>query len=156
MAGSLNKVLLIGRLGRDPEVRYTQSGQPMATLSLATDESYTDKAGQKIEKTEWHRIVVWGKQAEFCGNYLTKGRLIYVEGKIETRKWQDQNGQDRYSTEIKADRVAFLDSRQDAGSYTQAPMSKQQGSPAGGPDQFEEASGPFFPSEASGMDVPPF
>lgn len=88
MAGSLNKVLLIGRLGRDPEMRYTASGQPVANFSIATDETYTSKDGQKVEKTEWHRIVVWGKQAEFCGNYLSKGRLVYIEGKLETRKWQ--------------------------------------------------------------------
>ena len=76
MAGSLNKAILIGRLGRDPEMRYTPSGQPVANFSIATDETYTGKDGQKVEKTEWHRIVVWGKQAEFCGNYLAKGRLV--------------------------------------------------------------------------------
>ena len=113
MAGSLNKVMLIGRLGRDPEIRYTQSGQAVANFSIATDETYMGKDGQKVEKTEWHKIVVWGKQAEFCGNYLSKGRLIYVEGKIETRKWQDQNGQDRYSTEIKAVTIQALDKKPD-------------------------------------------
>lgn len=106
---SLNKVLLIGRLGRDPELRYTDSGQGVASLSLATDESYTARDGQNVERTEWHRIVVWGKQAEFCGNYLTKGRLVFVEGKLETRKWQDKDGQDKYSTEIIAARVQALD-----------------------------------------------
>ena len=109
MAGSLNKVILIGRLGRDPEMRYTPSGQPVANFSVATDESYTSKDGQKVEKTEWHRIVVWGKQAEFCGNYLSKGRLVYVEGKLETRKWTDKDGAEKYTTEIKADRVLGLD-----------------------------------------------
>lgn len=110
---SVNKVFIIGRLGRDPEAKYAQSGQAMANLSVATDESYT-KDGQKIEKTEWHRIVVWGKQAEFCGNYLTKGRLVYIEGKLETRKWQDKNGQDKYTTEIIAARVQALDKNADA------------------------------------------
>ena len=117
---SLNKVLLIGRLGRDPEMKYTPSGQAVTNFSIATDETYTGKDGQKVEKTEWHKIVVWGKQAEFCGNYLSKGRLVYVEGKIETRKWQDQSGADRYSTEIKADRVVGLDSRQSEGGLAQA------------------------------------
>ena len=108
MAGSLNKGILIGRLGRDPEMRYTPSGQPVANFSVATDESYTSKDGQKVEKTEWHRIVVWGKQAEFCGNYLSKGRLVYIEGKIETRKWTDKDTRDRYVTEITADRIVVF------------------------------------------------
>jgi single-strand DNA-binding protein len=112
MAGSLNKVILIGRLGRDPEMRYTPSGQPVANFSLATDESYTGKDGQKVQKTEWHKVVVWGKQAEFCGNYLSKGRLVYIEGKLETRRWTDKDGVEKYTTEIKADRVLGLDSAQ--------------------------------------------
>ena len=111
---SLNKVIIIGRIGKDPEVRHTQSGQSVASFSVATDESYKDQSGQKVEKTEWHRITAWGKQAEFIGNYLGKGRLVYIEGKIETRKWTDNNGQERYTTEIKADRVQALDPRPDA------------------------------------------
>ena len=111
---SLNKVIIIGRIGKDPEVRHTQSGQSVASFSVATDESYKDQSGQKVEKTEWHRITAWGKQAEFIGNYLGKGRLVYIEGKIETRKWTDNNGQERYTTEIKADRVQALDQRPDA------------------------------------------
>lgn len=110
---SVNKVFIIGRLGHDPAVKYAQSGQAVANLSVATDESYA-KDGQKIEKTEWHRIVVWGKQAEFCGNYLTKGRLVYIEGKLETRKWQDKDGQEKYTTEIVASRVQALDKNADA------------------------------------------
>lgn len=106
---SLNKVILIGRIGRDPEMKYTPSGQPVANFSVATDESYTGKDGQKVEKTEWHKIVVWGKQAEFCGNFLSKGRLVYIEGKLETRKWTDKDGAEKYTTEIKADRVLGLD-----------------------------------------------
>ena len=112
---SLNKALIIGRIGKDPEIRHTQSGQAVATLSVATDESYKDKSGQKVEKTEWHKVVVWGKQADFVSNYLGKGRLVYVEGKIETRKWQDQNGQDRYSTEIKAVTIQAIDKKPDGG-----------------------------------------
>ncbi len=160
MAGSLNKVLLIGRLGRDPEVRYTTSGQPVATFSIATDESYKSKDGQKVEKTEWHRIVVWGKSAEFCGNYLTKGRLVFVEGKLETRKWQDKDGVEKYTTEIKADRVDFMDSRQSEGGFAPAPQfQKNQGGQPGGQQGgrgYDEDMGPAFPSEASGMDDAPF
>lgn len=116
MAGSLNRVMLIGRLGRDPEIRHSPSGQPVANFSIATDESYTSRDGQKVDRTEWHKIVVWGKQAEFCGNYLTKGRLVYIEGSISTRKWQDKDGAEKYTTEIKADRVVGLDSNQGAAS----------------------------------------
>ena len=86
MAG-LNKVMLIGNLGKDPEVRYTPSGQAVANFNIATNESWTDKAGQKQERTEWHRIVVWGKAAELCGEYLSKGRQVYIEGKLQTREW---------------------------------------------------------------------
>lgn len=110
MAGSMNKVILIGRIGQDPKVSYTTSGQAVANFSVATDEGYRDKqTGQKVERTEWHRIVAWRHQAEFVGNYLGKGRLVMVEGKLQTRKWQDQNGQDRYSTEIIADSIQGLD-----------------------------------------------
>lgn len=118
---SLNKVTIIGRIGKDPEIRHTQSGQAVATLSVATDESYKDQAGQKVEKTEWHKIVVWGKQADFVANYLGKGRLVYVEGKLETRKWQDQSGQGRYSTEIKAVAIQALDKRPDGQPAPQQP-----------------------------------
>ena len=107
----LNKVMIIGRLGRDPELRYTQSGSPVVSLRIATDESYTDKDGQRVERTEWHSVVVFQRSAEICNQYLRKGSLVYVEGKLTTRKWQDQNGQDRYTTEIRADRVQFLDRR---------------------------------------------
>ena len=120
---SVNKAIIIGRIGKDPEIRYTQSGQAVATLSVATDESYKDQSGQKIEKTEWHKVVVWGKQADFVANYLGKGRLVYVEGKLETRKWQDQSGQDRYSTEIKAVTIQALDKKPDGQS---APQPAQQ------------------------------
>lgn len=109
---SLNKVMLIGRLGKDVDLKYTQSGNPIANISLATDESYTGQDGNKVQKTEWHRIVVYGKQAENCNNFLHKGSLIFVEGSLATRKWQDQQGQDRYVTEIKAQRVLFLDGKE--------------------------------------------
>ena len=109
----LNKVQIIGRLGRDVELRQTPSGQSVASFTVATDESYTSRDGQKVEQTEWHRINVFGKQAELCGKFLGKGSLVYVEGKLRTRKWTDQSGQERSSTEINADRVQFLDRKQE-------------------------------------------
>lgn len=109
MAASVNKVILIGNLGADPEVKYTaQKGVAVCDLSVATNEVWKDKNGQKQEKVEWHRVKVWGDQAENCGKYLTKGRSVYVEGKLQTRKWEDKNGQNRYTTEIVAERVVFL------------------------------------------------
>ena len=107
----VNKVILVGNLGANPEMRFTQGGQAVANLRLATTERWTDRNGQKQEITEWHRIVVWGKQAEICGQYLTKGRQIYVEGRIRTRQWQDQQGQKRYTTEIVAQSVQMLGPR---------------------------------------------
>lgn len=128
----LNKVQIIGRLGRDPELRYSQSGSPVCTLSVATDEGYTDRDGKKVERTEWHRVVLYSKAAENCSQFLKKGSLVYVEGSLQTRKWQDQQGQDRFSTEIKAQRVQFLDK-------------KDGGKPSSS-----------LPSESYGMDNVPF
>lgn len=110
--GSLNKALIIGKLGAAPEKHQGQSGNSIVTLRVATDESYKDAAGNKVEQTEWHKIVVFGRTADFCSQYLHKGSQVYIEGKLNTRKWQDQNGQDRYTTEIKADRVQLLDRRE--------------------------------------------
>jgi len=107
--GSVNKVILVGNLGRDAELRYTPGGAPVATLSIATTEVWNDKSsGQKQEKTEWHRVVLWGKSAESLSEYLTKGKQIYVEGRLQTRKWQDKDGNDKYSTEIRSDRIVLL------------------------------------------------
>lgn len=157
MAGSLNKAILIGRLGRDPDLRYTTTGQPVAKFSIATDESYTGKDGKKVDKTEWHRIVVWGKQAEFYGHNLTKGRLVCIEGRLETSKWVDKDGVEKYTTEIKADRIQFLDSRQSDTGYIEAPRGeKGYESTFGQSSKFDEDLGPAFPSEASGMDDAPF
>ena len=105
----MNKVILIGRLGQDPKVYQTQTGNTVVNLSIATDESFTGQDGNMVEKTEWHRVVAFGKQAEFCSNYLSKGRLVLVEGSLQTRKWQDQEGNDRYTTEVKARSVQALD-----------------------------------------------
>ena len=113
MAG-VNKVILIGRLGNDPEMRYMPSGEAVANLSIATSDSWTDKTtGEKREKTEWHRVVAFRKLAEIIGQYTRKGSKLYVEGKLQTRKWTDQNGVERYTTEIIADSVQLLDSRRD-------------------------------------------
>ena len=106
--GSVNKVILVGNLGRDPEVRYTQGGTAVANFTLATNEVWNDKAGAKQERTEWHRIVVWGKQAEIAREYLSKGKQVYIEGSIQTRQWDDKEGNKRTTTEIKANRVIFL------------------------------------------------
>ena len=107
----MNKAMLIGRLGADPELRYMPDGSAVCTMNLATDESYNDRQGNRVERTEWHRVVVFRKQAENCGRYLKKGSLVYVEGRLQTRKWQDRNGQDRYTTEIRTENVRFLERR---------------------------------------------
>ena len=106
--GSVNKVILVGNLGRDAELRYTPGGAAVATINMATTEVWNDKAGQRQEKTEWHRVVLWGKPAESLTEYLTKGKQIYVEGKLQTRQWDDKDGNKRYTTEIKADRITLL------------------------------------------------
>jgi single-strand DNA-binding protein len=106
--GSVNKVILVGNLGRDAELRYTPGGSAVATLNLATTEVWNDRNQQRQEKTEWHRVVLWGKQAESLQEYLTKGKQIYVEGRLQTRQWDDKEGNKRYTTEIKADRITLL------------------------------------------------
>ena len=106
--GSVNKVILVGNLGADPELKYTPSNRPVCHLSVATNEVWKDKQGQKQERVEWHRVNVWGDQAEHCSKYLTKGRMVYVEGRIQTRSWDDKEGKKRYSTGVVADRVVFL------------------------------------------------
>jgi len=105
---AVNKVILIGNLGQNPEIRYSPSGQGICNFSVATNEAWTDKNGQKQEKTEWHRIVVFGKLAELCNQYLVKGRQAYIEGKLQTRQWQDKDNQTRYTTEVVAQTVQFL------------------------------------------------
>ena len=114
MAG-VNKAILIGNLGRDPELRYTQSGQAVVNFSIATSENWTDKGGERQERTEWHRIVAWGKTGELCAQYLSKGRTVYVEGRIQTREWEDREGQKRTTTEINAQTVTFIGGRGESG-----------------------------------------
>ncbi len=109
MGKSINKVILVGRLGRDPELKYTASGTPFCRFSMATDDSWTDKgSGERTERTEWHNIVVWDKLAEICNNYLTKGKMVYIEGSLQTREWDDQEGNKRKTTEIRARDMMML------------------------------------------------
>ncbi len=124
--GSVNKAILVGNLGRDAELRYTPGGAAVATLSLATTEIWNDKSGQRQEKTEWHRIVLWGKQAETLQEYLLKGRQIFVEGRLQTRKWDDRDGNTKYTTEVRADRVVLLGRRDDAGGGGPRPERQEQ------------------------------
>lgn len=112
---SVNKVILVGNLGRDPELRYTASGVAVATFSIATSERYKDRDGNQQEKTEWHNIVAWRQLAEICGKYLTKGKQVYIEGKIQTRSYDDRDGNKRYMTEIIADQMQMLGGRGDEG-----------------------------------------
>jgi len=182
MAGSVNKAILVGRLGQDPKLTYLPSGAPVAEFTVATDESFKNREGQKEERTEWHRVKVFGKAAEFCSNYLAKGRLVYVEGKIATRSWEDQQGQKRYLTEVVVSApghtVQFMDSKAGGSpqEHGQDGYQPQQGRPSpqqqGGYGQQQHRQqhqnnnrqqygrdddmGPAFPSEASGMDDVPF
>ena len=128
---SVNKVILVGNLGRDPEVRYTPGGSAVANFTLATTDRWNDPSGEKKERTEWHRIVVWGKQAEIAGEYLRKGRQIYVEGSLQTREWTDRDGNKRYTTEVRAQRFQMLGAR---------PGEERQPVPAQGP--MEEVAEP--------------
>jgi len=113
MANSVNKVILVGRLGKDPEVKYTQGGTAVAKFTVATNEVWKDQSGEKQERTEWHNIVAWTKLAEICGQYLTKGSRVYIEGRIQTRSWEDKEGNKRYTTEIRADNMVMLSGKTD-------------------------------------------
>ena len=129
---SVNKVIILGNLGRDPELRHTSGGQPVATLSVATNEQWTDKSGERQERTEWHKVVVWGRQAETCSQYLSKGRSVFLEGRLQTRKWQDKEGNDRYTTEIVADRVQFVGAAAAGGDERLDPGPAEPAAAAGG------------------------
>jgi single-strand DNA-binding protein len=129
---SVNKVILVGRLGRDPEVKSTPSGQTVAKFSIATDEKFTDKSGERQERTEWHNIVAWARLAEICGQYLKKGKLVYIEGSLRTDSWDDkETGQKKYRTEIVARDMKMLDRKGDdnsgGGSYASASRSSSSG-----------------------------
>ena len=142
----VNKVILIGNLGRDPEVRYTKSGTSVATLNLATSESWTDQNGQKQERTEWHRVVAWSKLADIAKEYLTKGNQVYLEGTLQTRSWDDRDGNKRYTTEIKADQMIMLGGRRDESSDRGGSSSSPSSPP--GPEESPE------PFNATEDDVP--
>lgn len=130
---SVNKVILLGHLGADPEVRYTQSGTAVANLRLATNESYNDRTtGERVEKTEWHRVVAWGKLAEIVGQYLTKGRQVYVEGTLQTRQWQDKEGNTRYTTEVRAGDLVMLGGRGASDAPSGGGGSEPEYAPVGG------------------------
>lgn len=127
---SLNKAMIIGRLGQDPDVRYTQSNTAVANLSVATSERYKDKSGEWKENTEWHRVVAWGRLAEICQEYLKKGSLVYIEGPIQTRSWEDKDGQTKYTTEIKALTMTMLDSKGSGGGNGSMPDKSKSAQPA--------------------------
>ncbi|MEO6145907.1 MAG: single-stranded DNA-binding protein [Sulfuriferula sp.] len=142
---SVNKVILVGNLGKDPEVRYAPSGDAIANVSIATTENWKDKSGEKQTKTEWHRVSFFGKTAEVVGQYLKKGSQVYVEGRIQTRNWQDKEGQERYTTEIVADRMQMLgsprnDDKPQHGPYEdqRAPAARKPNSESSGPSGFDD------------------
>ena len=153
---SVNKVILVGRLGNDPEMKSTQSGSAIANLSIATSETWNDKQGQRQERTEWHRVVFYDRLAELCGRFLSKGRQVYIEGKIQTRKWTDQQGQTRYSTEVIGREMKFLGERgasgDSAGNYNRG-VGGGGGNDWGGggrAPQQPSAPAPFQPSGDGG------
>src|SRR4051812_49563940 len=130
--GSVNKVILVGNLGRDAELRYTPGGAPVATLNMATTEVWNDKGGQKQEKTEWHRVVLWGKSAESLSEYLVKGKQIYIEGRLQTRQWDDKDGNKRYTTEIRGDKIVLLGGGSGGGRGASGGGGGHRGGPPGG------------------------
>ncbi|NMF96555.1 single-stranded DNA-binding protein [Aromatoleum toluolicum] len=149
---SLNKVILIGNLGRDPETRYAPSGDAICNITVATTETWKDKAtGERKEATEWHRVVFFGRLAEIAAQYLRKGSQIYVEGRLQTRKWQDKDGQDRYTTEIRGDEMKMLGSRQGGGGGD-APMGGGYDAPAAAPARQapQQAPAQKSPSQSGG------
>lgn len=141
---SLNKVMLIGNLGRDPEIRYTQGGSAVANFTMATSERWSDAAtGERKERTEWHRVVVWGKQAEVVGEYLRKGRQVYVEGNLQTREWTDRDGNKRYTTEVRAQRVQMLGGRPGDATPAEPTAPREAGAVAEPDAGYEEDDIPF-------------
>ena len=148
MAGSINKVVLVGRLGQDPKLTFMPNGNAVCEMSVATDESYKDREGNKVEQTEWHRVKSFGKTAEFCGNYLTKGRLVYVEGMIKTRSWE-KDGQKHYATEVVVSAPGHTIQGLDRAPNGEAPAARAAA-------QDEPQGKEFFPSESTGLEDVPF
>jgi single-strand DNA-binding protein len=138
MAG-VNKVIIVGNVGRDPEVRYTQSGRAVASFSVATSERFQDKDGQTQERTEWHRVVAWARLAEICGEYLRKGKQVYIEGRLQTRDWEDKDGHKRYTTEVIAQTMQMLGRRGEDGGGSFADEGASRGGNAGGGDPTSQA-----------------
>ena len=151
----MNKIMLIGRLGKDPELRYATNGSPIVNLRIATDESYTDRDGNNVDRTEWHTVIVFQRQAEACHTYLKKGSFVFVEGSLQTRKWQDQQGQDRYTTEIKATRIQFLDRKNQQPDQNQYKPQAHSGA-VSAESSYDSLNSHALPSEVSGMDDIPF
>ena len=150
--GSVNKVILVGNLGRDAELRYTPGGAAVATVNMATTDVYKDREGQKKEDTQWHRVILWGRTAESLNEYLTKGKQIYVEGRLQTRKWTDKDGVEKYTTEIRGDRVVLLGGGGGGGGPRAARGPAESGGAAsGGYDQGPQDSGP---GDLSDDDIP--
>jgi single-strand DNA-binding protein len=154
MAGSVNKVILIGRVGRDPEVRYISSGTPVASFSVATDESFKSRNGEQQQHTEWHKVVAWNKLAEICGEYLTKGKLVYIEGSIRSRQWEDQSGNKRTAYEIIARNMQMLGSRSDA--ERAAAAGSRPAAPQGtaSEERYEAGPEPSMDGEITDDDIP--
>jgi single-strand DNA-binding protein len=165
---SVNKVIIIGNLGRDPEMRYTQGGSPVTSLNIATTRVYTNKSNDRVEETEWHRVTVWGKQAEACNQYLSKGRQVYVEGRLQTRSYEDKEGVKKYSTEIVAEVVQFLGGRGEGGGGgggggggprggggpdrdRGGQGREQSGGAQGGPEDFGDS---YIPADPGDDDIP--
>jgi single-strand DNA-binding protein len=146
---SVNKVILIGRLGNNPEIRYTNTGTAVANFNLATSENWNDKSGQRQERTEWHRVVVWGKLAELCEKYLAKGRQCFVEGRLQTRSWDDKDGNKKYTTEIVASTVQFLGATQGAGAGAGMSQDNSRGNEMGGMSE-----GPSMESSFTEDEIP--
>lgn len=144
---SVNKVILLGRLGQDPELKYTPGGSAVCNFSLATTESWTDKSGQKQEKTEWHRIVVWGKLAELCNQYLAKGRQAFLEGRLQTRSWDDKDGNKKYTTEILASTVQFIGGMAQANNNQSVDNSYSQAAPQAQEPNYQIASDASFAAD---------
>ena len=138
---SVNKVILVGNLGRDPELRYTATGTAVVNFTLATSESYKDRDGNRQSKTEWHNIVAWRNLAEICGKYLHKGKQVYIEGKLQTRKWQDRDGNDRYTTEIVADQMQMLGRAGDDGGGYQQGGGNYDYAPTPGGNNYQQGGG---------------
>ncbi len=157
MSGTVNRVILVGRLGKDPELKYTPSGAPVAKFSLATDESFKDKnTGENQQRTEWHNIVAWNKLAEICGEYLTKGKLVYIEGSIRSRQWQDQSGNKRTSYEIIARNMQMLGSKGDSerAGYGSTDRASAERPAAAAAAPSEPSSPPQSEPEISDEDIP--